>query len=141
MIRSFKGNHRFLSNFWPCDLNAGDGLRYKTVEHYFQARKCVQPEDVQRIVRARGPLDARRIGKQVEMRPDWEAAKLGVMRDALALKFHFENRLGEWLVNTHPHVLIEGNHWGDRFWGVDGHGENWLGVLLMARRAELMDSE
>lgn len=34
--------------------------------------------------------------------------------------------------------LIEGNAWNDTFWGVcNGVGENWLGQLLMERRAEL----
>lgn len=34
--------------------------------------------------------------------------------------------------------LVEGNTWGDRYWGVvDGVGENRLGKLLMERRAEL----
>lgn len=34
--------------------------------------------------------------------------------------------------------LIEGNDWGDAFWGVcGGYGQNWLGVLLMLVRSEL----
>jgi len=32
-------------------------------------------------------------------------------------------------------VLVEGNAWGDRFWGsVEGSGQNWLGRLLMEIR-------
>ena len=38
--------------------------------------------------------------------------------------------------------LIEGNNWGDTFWGVcNGVGENHLGKLLMARRAQLRGNE
>lgn len=139
MIASFSGEHRFLSNFYYADMLADNGQVYPTVEHYFQAMKCLDPQDAEVIRRARSPKIAKMYGRKAFMRPDWDQVRLGVMRDALRLKFHFENRLGEWLVNTHPHALQEGNGWGDRFWGVDGGGENWLGVLLMARRAELMD--
>ena len=32
--------------------------------------------------------------------------------------------------------LVEGNYWGDTFWGIcNGEGTNWLGILLMAERA------
>ena len=38
--------------------------------------------------------------------------------------------------------LIEGNTWGDTFWGqVDGKGENKLGKLLMKIRDELMEGK
>jgi hypothetical protein len=36
--------------------------------------------------------------------------------------------------------LVEGNRWGDQFWGVDlrtGLGENHLGKILMKVRDEL----
>lgn len=44
------------------------------------------------------------------------------------------------LIATGDAILREGNHWGDRFWGVDartGEGENHLGRLLMELRAEI----
>lgn len=35
-------------------------------------------------------------------------------------------------------MLIEGNDWGDTFWGmVDGEGENNLGKILMRVREEI----
>jgi predicted NAD-dependent protein-ADP-ribosyltransferase YbiA (DUF1768 family) len=42
------------------------------------------------------------------------------------------------LLATGERPLVEGNHWGDRFWGVcDGQGENWLGRILVRVRDHL----
>ena len=43
---------------------------------------------------------------------------------------------------TRDRVLIEGNDWGDTFWGMtDGEGENHLGKILMRVRAELREAQ
>ena len=60
------------------------------------------------------------------------------MRSLLAQKFRLGSPLGLRLLATGDAELIEGNTWGDRYWGiVNGAGENRLGTLLMDRRAEL----
>ena len=60
------------------------------------------------------------------------------MRSLLAQKFRLGQPLGLRLIATGDAELVEGNTWGDRYWGVvDGVGENRLGELLMDRRAEL----
>ncbi|WP_308694469.1 NADAR family protein [uncultured Veillonella sp.] len=42
------------------------------------------------------------------------------------------------LLATRDRMLIEGNDWGDTFWGmVDGEGENNLGKILMRVREEI----
>ena len=42
-----------------------------------------------------------------------------------------------WLRETGAEELVEGNYWGDTFWGVcRGEGENKLGKLLMQVRSE-----
>ena len=49
--------------------------------------------------------------------------------------------LAEKLISTHPNQLVEGNTWGDRFWGVDLKtrlGQNRLGRLLMILRDGLI---
>ena len=46
------------------------------------------------------------------------------------------------LIQTGDSVLIEGNTWGDRVWGVcNGVGENRLGRILMKIRSELNQGE
>ena len=60
--------------------------------------------------------------------------RIRAMRDLLAQKFS-DPVLRKRLAATAPLDLIEGNTWGDRFWGVyEGEGENWLGRLLMEIR-------
>lgn len=148
------GNHTFLSNFYPSpirqrvyDPNVEEQfstLTYPTVENYFQAQKS---EDVLYKVRVCGatPGFSKRLGRAADLRKDWEATKLRVMRAGLNAKFPALNdkrsenvHLSKRLLDTGDDYLEEGNSWGDRFWGaVDGQGENWLGVLLMARRTAL----
>lgn len=148
------GKHTFLSNFYPSpirqrvyDPNVEEQfstLVFPTVENFFQAQKN---DDVLYKVSVCGatPGFAKRLGRSADLRKDWESAKLGVMRSALSAKFppvnssgHQNISLSKMLLDTEDAYLEEGNNWGDRFWGtVSGAGENWLGVLLMARRAEL----
>jgi predicted NAD-dependent protein-ADP-ribosyltransferase YbiA (DUF1768 family) len=58
------------------------------------------------------------------------------MEEILRMKFADE-RLRDKLTSTAPVELVEGNWWGDTFWGVcKGVGENHLGRLLMKIRDE-----
>lgn len=138
-IRGFQypdGSHMPLSNFYPSPLVYG-GIEYPTVEHAFQASKSLE-EHVRRGVAAMPtPGKAKKMGRALVMRMDWESVKIGVMRDLLRVKFHTGTPLAEWLLLTGDAFLEERNTWGDRFWGVDGTGENWLGSLLMLVRAEI----
>jgi N-glycosidase YbiA len=96
-------------------------------------------------VRASTPTKAKQLGQSVVIRRDWEAIKLQVMRDAIRFKFPtIHHELSELLLATGDAMLIEGNAWDDRYWGAIYNletdkwtGYNWLGHLLMARRAEL----
>lgn len=82
--------------------------------------------------------EAKKLGRTVVLRPDWNEVKVSIMRNVLALKFRQNPDLREKLLATGEAELIEGNHWKDTFWGVcNGVGENWLGKLLMELREEL----
>jgi predicted NAD-dependent protein-ADP-ribosyltransferase YbiA (DUF1768 family) len=60
------------------------------------------------------------------------------MRSLLAQKVPAWHPLAERLMATGDAELIEGNTWGDRYWGVvDGTGENRLDKHLMQRRGAL----
>lgn len=132
-IDAFTGAYRFLSNFYPCTIFM-DRLRYPTVEHAFQAAKTLddaQREDISRLLT---PSAAKRKGRLVSLREDWEEVKIPIMSELLTQKFDREPFRGL-LAATKPAMLIEGNWWNDRFWGVcGGVGENWLGRLLMEIR-------
>ena len=136
-ITSFTGEYRFLSNFFPAVVTL-DGETYPSVEHAYQAAKTTSPIAREAIRTCPKPGQAKRNGRMVQLRPDWEEIKLDVMRDLLWQKFqHYDLR--EQLLATGDRRLIEGNHWNDTFWGVcRGVGQNWLGVLLMEIREEML---
>ena len=136
-IKSFDGEFAFLSNFYPSPIEK-DGIKYPTVEHFFQAMKTTNLEERRAIADARTPGLAKRMGRQIH--PDWEDIKVDVMKQALELKFS-DLELRMRLINTGNMPLVEGNFWHDNTWGdcacpkcVDIQGHNILGKLLMDLR-------
>lgn len=139
-IHSFQGPHRFLSNFWAASVEF-EGQIYPSVEHAYQAAKTLNPNYRDQIRQAPTPSKAKQIGAHVPLRMDWEQRKLSIMRDLLQKKFK-NKKLAHLLSATGSANLVEGNTWGDYFWGVcDGFGENHLGILLMEIRAKIQEPE
>lgn len=140
-IRSFTGHYRFLSNFYPVDVLANDGYVYPSVEHAYQAAKTTDDDFKLSILAVRQPGEAKSMGRVVLLRPDWESIKLAVMHSLLTEKFS-EPEMRRRLLATEDALLIEGNNWGDNFWGADNSylfvdKQNWLGRLLMLIRSQL----
>ena len=135
-ISSFTMEHSFLSNFYPC-LIEFEGDIYRTLEHAYQAAKTHDPDERRKIREEEQTGKAKKMGRCVTIREDWEQIKVKVMRELLKKKF--ENpQFRKLLLDTYPHELIEGNNWGDTYWGkCNGHGKNMLGTLLMQIRSEL----
>lgn len=138
-IDQFTGRYRFLSNFYLCPTWYG-GKSYRTVEHAFQAAKTLDPNIQERIKKAVSPGQAKSMGGNIKLRPGWDAIKIDIMRELLIFKFHpyLLPRMSAKLVETEDRKLLEGNTWGDTFWGVDsisGAGQNNLGKLLMEVRS------
>lgn len=137
-ITRFRNGYHFLSNFYQV-MVVFEGNAYPSVEHAYQAAKCA---DIgQRFLFFSGSsAQAKQHGRKVKLRPDWERFKLSVMELLLRLKFTPDTQLAFWLLKTGNAELIEGNQWGDTFWGVcGGQGQNHLGKLLMKIRAELRE--
>jgi N-glycosidase YbiA len=134
-IDSFSGRYRFLSNFFPCSVEY-EGMPYPSTEHAYQAAKTTS-SGLRFVLFTHGtPGEAKKRGRGVPLRPDWEQIKLSVMLELLRKKFS-NPELRDMLLATGDAELIEGNTWGDRFWGVcNGVGENHLGKLLMQVREE-----
>jgi hypothetical protein len=152
-ISKFSGRYRFLSNFFPAPIVMSfvhEGKRYRflmpTVENAFQAAK-VDTHIIGRVARIRAFVDltageAKRAGRKVALRSDWEGIKLSIMHALLVQKFSHAD-LRARLLATGDTELIEGNTWGDTWWGVDlrtGEGENHLGKTLMRVRAEIQSA-
>lgn len=139
-IKSFRNQYSFLSNFFPCDIEL-EGLVYPSSEHAYQAYKTAIIED--RIIFTDKQLpakEAKRLGKYLSLREDWERIKLEVMEDILRNKFKQHPTLSRKLLETGNLKISEGNYWGDDYWGVSlktGIGENHLGKILMKIRNEL----
>ena len=134
-ITSFRGDYRFLSNFYPSRVRL-QGLAYPTAEHAYQAMKCADPAEREVFVSLDSPGAAKRRGQLVELRPDWERVKKRVMLAVVTAKFTQDEALGRRLVATEDAELEEGNNWHDNFWGACicskhvGLGLNYLGRTL-----------
>lgn len=141
-ITQFRDEYFFLSNFYEAPLEVG-GLRYLNAEAAFQAQKCLTEEERQAFTQLR-PSDAKRKGRRVALRPDWEQVKTGLMEEVVRAKFMQNADLAAQLLETGGAELEEGNKWNDRCWGVDlktGKGENRLGKILMRIRADLRGAQ
>lgn len=137
-IDRFREEHDFLSNFYPARVEY-QGLIYQNAEAAFQAQKCRTDEEKSEFC-GLPPNMAKKLGRQVELRDDWEELKVGFMEEIVRAKFFQNPDLGKRLLATGETPLAEGNTWGDTCWGVDsrtGQGENHLGRILMKIRAEL----
>lgn len=142
VIDCFAGTYRFLSNFYPSPVEMPNGLETApTVEHAYQAMKTRDRTWQDRILAAKSPGEAKKLGRKVPLREDWEQTKDEVMMYFLRKKFA-NNILRLRLVVTGAALLIEGNTWGDQYWGVcNGAGQNKLGKMLMQLRKEFQDAE
>lgn len=135
-IDSFRGEYFFLSNFYEAPVTY-DGLTYQSNEAAFQAQKCTDPKE-RELFTTLNPSEAKRAGRSVQLRKDWEQIKVSVMADIVKAKFEQNSDLAQKLLATGDAYLEEGNDWGDRIWGtVNGQGANCLGNILMDTREQM----
>ncbi len=140
-IKRFEGPFRFLSNFSDVLLSY-NGEFYDSVEHAYQAQKTWKLTErkpfTSKGLYSWSAAKAKRKGRKLVLRDDWEHVKQSIMLDLLRKKFqHVGYRAS--LKATSPCQLEEGNNHGDTYWGtVDGVGENHLGKLLMQVRHEIL---
>lgn len=135
-IAEFRGKYFFLSNFYPAPVTYL-GQSFKNNEAAFQSAKY--PDRSDEFLNL-SPSYAKRLGRHVRLRNDWEYVKDRVMYDICRAKFMQNKNLAQLLIETGDATLIEGNTWGDMVWGVcDGIGENRLGKILMQIRAEMKE--
>lgn len=142
MICEFENKYAFLSNFYASPFTH-DGIMYPTNEHFFQAMKTLDIDERKKIAAAETPGLAKRMGRNVQLRSDWEKIKVDIMMLGLRLKFK-DPELAAKLIATGDEELVEGNWWCDQFWGscncskhIRTPGRNVLGMLLMELRKEL----
>lgn len=139
-IDRFKDAYSWLSNMHEFDGFVYGNLHFTSTESFYQAMKTMNLTDRKRISQMNG-YNAKREGKKIHLRDDWEEVKDDVMLFALRLKFK-NAKLRKKLLDTGDSLLIEGNFHGDHYWGVcKGLGLNKLGLFIMQVREEIRAGE
>ncbi|MFE9423440.1 NADAR family protein [Kitasatospora sp. NPDC006697] len=142
-----------LSQWWPSPFEL-DGVRYATAEHWMMAGKARlfgDEEIVPRILAARTPAEAKKLGRLVRgfAEEPWAAARFDLVVEGNAAKFGQDPALRAYLLSTGNRVLVEASP-VDRVWGIGlaadderaadparWRGLNLLGFALMAARERL----
>jgi ribA/ribD-fused uncharacterized protein len=140
VIESFDGKFKFLSNFYSCDVFY-DGLMYKNAEAAYQSAKTTDLK-TRLYFKNMFPSEAKKHGRKLPLRKDWEEIKYDIMLEIVRNKFKWNKDLKQKLLATKQVLLIEGNWWKDTYWGMcEGVGQNNLGKILMQVRKELLQEE
>jgi predicted NAD-dependent protein-ADP-ribosyltransferase YbiA (DUF1768 family) len=133
------------------------GRTYPTAEHLFQCLKTTSLKDHQLVMSRPTPEEARAQGQRlIHMRLDWLKVQIPALQLVIDTKFRPGRAESGHLLATEDAMLV---HVGNERWrGMDlssiplreegdeadvwhlGTGLNWLGRLMMARRAELIAS-
>ena len=86
------------------------------------------------------PSEAKKAGRKVILRSDWEIVKVDLMYKIVKAKFAQNIDLALKLAATNNEELVEGNTWGDKIWGkVNGEGQTLLGKILMDIRDNILN--
>ncbi len=139
MIKEFQGQYRWLSNFAPCFISI-DGRTYKSVEHAYMSEKSNDIKWKEYCQIENSPGNVKKVSKTICLVENWDLIKVDIMRYCINQKYNKEP-YRTLLIETGNEFIQEGNYWGDEFWGVNlknGIGVNMLGILIMAKRKELI---
>jgi len=130
-IKGFFEDFRFLSNFHQAPVYF-EGFMYPSTENAYMAAKTLNIPERTKFIHIE-PKEAKALGRQIELRKDWESVKEDIMASVVFDKFYRHKSLREKLLATGDAHLSEANHWKDRIWGTDeeGNGQNLLGKILM----------
>ena len=144
MIDNFKDEYNEFSNFYPCVIYH-KGLRFESVEHAYVASKSNEYffwKLISQLPANKAGL-AKKRGRSIKLREDWNEIKLELMEELLKKKFEIK-KFKEKLLSTGDEHLVEGNYWHDNYWGncfckkcKNIEGQNMLGKLLMKIRRNL----
>ncbi|MGN0180803.1 MAG: NADAR family protein [Candidatus Ornithomonoglobus sp.] len=102
-----KDGYEFLSNFYEASITF-NGLTYGNAEAAFQAQKVLDNEERMKFCRLT-PNIAKKRGRKVQLRTDWEEIKLELMYEIVKSKFEQNPKLAQKLLATGEQGLVEGN--------------------------------
>jgi ribA/ribD-fused uncharacterized protein len=140
-INFFKDNYEKFSNFYPVVIFY-EGRNYPSVEHAYVAAKT-KDEFFRKTISelpAKDAGKAKKLGRKVKLRANWDLMKYNLMKRFLMQKFSYDE-FRSLLLSTGNCYIEEGNYWHDNYWGncyckkcEDKEGKNKLGKLLMKVR-------
>lgn len=140
MIEEFKGDYKFLCNFYEGNPFEYKGMWFTNSEAAFHSQKCLKRSKEFEGLR---PKQSKQLGRKVPLRPDWNTVRLQIMYEVCYAKFTQDEDLRKKLLATGDEYLQEGTWW-DSYWGRiwDNEkkawvGENNLGKTLMKLREDL----
>lgn len=141
-IDQFTGRNYFLSNYYPCNVPYM-GINFANSEAAFQAAKTYN-RSLQKEMACLPAKGAKKLGRKIILRPDWEQVKDQVMKEVVFKKFFYNFDLRVSLLETGDALLIEGNYWHDNYWGactcekcINKPAQNKLGMIVMEVRKDL----
>jgi len=139
IINKFNGPYKFLSNFFDAPQII-KGIKYRCNENFFQAMKTFDT-NVHKLIAPLQPNKAKKFGKSLQLRSDWDTLKNNFMLIGVLHKFQQNNHLSNKLKATGKILLVEGNQQHDNYWGncncnkcKNIVGKNKLGEILMIVR-------
>ena len=136
MINRFRGEYSFLSQMSQSRIEFEDGV-YQSAEAAFQATKTMDLVERKKFEKMTS-TEAKKAGRKLKLRKDWEEVKEQKMYKILKAKFEQNPALLKKLLATGETELVEENYHGDKEWGVyEGVGQNKSGRLLMLVRENL----
>lgn len=149
VVPEFRGQYYFLSNYdqhapflWRnVEFTSGEKA-FAYGKTFFALDKADGEWHAENILLCSTPGEAKKYGRSVKIDVEqWDAQKISYMREITAQKYRQVPEYAGKLINTGAMMLVEGNNWGDKFWGrcLDKDsgkmvGLNTLGVILMEER-------
>ena len=130
----------WFSNFLPFEKAVEiENIVYRTPEALYQACKTLDVNERRMIAGAETPGKAKRLGRKIKMRKDWDEKKEETMEKVQRLRLRHDNKFKDRLEKSKGEI-VEWNTWHDNFWGrcvcprCKGKGLNKLGIILMKLR-------
>lgn len=141
MIDDFSGKWECLSNFYMSEFVVNN-IRYSSVVHAMQSSKTTDEFYSTTIRNASTPWEAKRLGRIIQIREDWDFIRPSLLKQFVTAKFTDNPLLRGVLLSTGSEELVYKNRSGDTFEGVyKGMGQNRLGICLMQLRDEFVLEE
>ena len=150
VVPKFRGDYFFLSNYdqhepfkWRNQWFTSGEQAFSYAKTFYATDEAEAGKLMHQILEAKTPGEAKKLGRKAPLDLEiWDGGhKVQIMREIVRAKFKGVPGYGGKLVNTGAMMLVEGNDWGDSFWGrcLDKKtgqmvGLNTLGVLLMEER-------